>query len=132
MTLTEAIKQYVQAADGPVTGEMVRRAIAEHYPGQWKTSSVQAHLYACQVNNPKPYIHHPFADRYLYKNSDGTFVLYDEKTHGPNEWQPGDEVESEEGPDDLLQSSIGLERDLEGHLVQNLAQIEPGMEYVAR
>ncbi len=132
MTLAEAIKQYMQETAGPVTSDMVKRAVEERYPGQWKVSSVQAHLYACQINNPKAYIHHPSAERFLYKNSDGTFVLYDEKIHGPNEWAPGEEIESEEGPEELVQSSISLERDMEDHLVQDLGQIEPGLVYIAR
>ena len=29
------------------------------FPGQWKASTLQAHLYACVANNPKANIHHP-------------------------------------------------------------------------
>ena len=72
--------------------EVIRQFVDERYPGIWQPSTLTAHLYVCAINNPKSYIHHPHAKRFLYKNADGTFELYDEGSHGPNIWTP-DEAE---------------------------------------
>lgn len=131
-TMAQAIQNYVQGADGPVTAEKIKLAVEKDYPGQWRPTTLQAHLYACVVNNPKAYIHHPSARKFLYKNSDGSFELYSEEKHGPNEWAPppgGDEIE---GAEELIEASVSFERDMEEHLVNNLESIEPGLKLIAR
>jgi len=62
-TMAHAIKQYVQSVGGKVTAEQIKQAINAAHPGQWKASTLQAHLYACAANNPKAYIHHPSAEK---------------------------------------------------------------------
>ena len=131
-TMAKAIRAFVAAEDGKVTSAQIKRHVNTEYADQWTARTLQAHLYACVINNPKAYIHHKSADRFLYKNSDGTFEMYSETEHGPNEWAPiSDDTESEE-VDDLLETSIGLERDLEDHLVQHLDSIESGLVLVGR
>jgi endonuclease len=131
-TMAQAIRAYVQSAGGKVTADQVKRYINAEFPGKWKASTLQAHLYACVVNNPKAYIHHPSAEKFLYRNGDGTFELYSEPVHGPNEWMPpigDDEVTDVE---ELAETSISLERDIEDHLVHRLDAIEKGLKLVGR
>ena len=71
-TMAQAIKGFLGSTGGKVTGEQIKQAINTQYPGQWKATTLQAHLYACVANNPKAYIHHPSAQKFLYRNSDGT------------------------------------------------------------
>lgn len=131
-TMAQAVKKYIQAIGGKVTSEQIKHAINAEYPGQWKASTLQAHLYACAANNPKAYIHHPSAEKFLYRKTDGTFELYSEELHGPNEWAPteGEDEVAEVG--ELVETSISLERDIEDHLIHNLEAIEKGLKYVSR
>ena len=131
-TMAQAIKSYVQSAGGTVTAEQIKYAINAEYPNQWKPSTLQAHLYACAVNNPKAYIHHPSVEKFLYRNADGTFDLYSEAQHGPNEWAPpeGDDEVAEVA--ELVETSISIERDIEDHLVNNLEVVERGLTLVGR
>jgi hypothetical protein len=77
-TMAQAIRAYVQSIDEKVTSDQIKEAITTQYPDQWKSTTLQAHLYACVVNNPKAYIHHPFTQKFLYRHSDGSFEIYDE------------------------------------------------------
>jgi hypothetical protein len=131
-TLAHAVKTYVQSAGGPVTSDQIKKAISSQYPDQWKPSSLQAHLYACAVNNPKAYIHHPSAQRFLYRNSDGTFEIYSEERHGVNEWAPIEGDDEIAKVSELVETSISLERDIEDHLIHNLDAIEKGLTFVSR
>src|ERR1700752_4291404 len=125
-TMAQAIRAYIESSKGPVTADQIKRHINSNYPGQWKASTLQAHLYACAANNPKAYIHHPRAEKFLYRNADGTFEVYSENVHGPNEWAPSES--DDEGSDlgELADTSISLERDIEDHLVRHLDAIEKG------
>lgn len=131
-TMAQAVKSYVQSVSGPVTSDQIKKAINAQYPNQWKASTLQAHLYACAANNPKAYIHHPSTEKFLYRNLDGTFEIYTEDRHGPNEWAPteGEDEVAEVG--DLVETSISLERDVEDHLIRNLDSIENGLKFVSR
>ncbi|MBK9027608.1 MAG: DUF91 domain-containing protein [Propionivibrio sp.] len=131
-TMAQAVKKYIQSIGGKVTSEEIKQTINAEYPGQWKASTLQAHLYACAANNPKAYIHHPSAEKFLYRNTDGTFELYSEELHGPNEWAPteGEDEVAEVG--ELVETSISLERDIEDHLIHNLEAIEKGLKFVSR
>ena len=131
-TMAQVIRAYVESLGEPVTTEHIKRHIHTEFPVQWKESTLQAHLYGCVVNNPKAYVHHPYAEKFLYRNTDGTFELYSEEIHGPNEWAP--DISSDEASDvsELVETSISLERDIEDHLVHHLESIEKGMELVGR
>ena len=131
-TIAQAIKSYVQSAGDKVTAEQIKHAINVAYPNQWKPSTLQAHLYACAVNNPKAYLHHPAAEKFLYRNADGTFELYAEARHGPNEWAPPEGDDEVADVTALVETSISLERDIEDHLVNNLDAIERGLTLVGR
>ncbi|MBS3967316.1 MAG: DUF1016 family protein [Truepera sp.] len=131
-TLANAIKAHLDYADGRVTSEQIKQAINTKYPGQWKAATIQAHLYACVANNPKAYIHHPWARKFLYRNADGTFELYSEERHGPNEWAPPEGEDEIEPVSELAETSISLERDIEDHLIQHLNTLEKGLKFVAR
>ncbi len=54
------------------------------------------------------------------------------KKHGPNEWEPTEGEDETTEASELLEASIGLERDIEDHLINNLSAIEPGLELVSR
>ena len=88
-TMKQAIKEAFEQSEGALSKEVIRQFVDERYPGIWQPATLTAHLYACAINNPKSYIHHPHAKRFLYKNADGTFELYDEGSHGPNIWDAG-------------------------------------------
>ena len=78
-TMKQAIKEAFEQSEGALSKEVIRQFVDERYPGIWQPATLTAHLYACAINNPKSYIHHPHAKRFLYKNADGTFELYDEE-----------------------------------------------------
>ena len=131
-TMAEAIRSYVESVGGKVTSEQIKATITAEYPNQWKPTTLQAHLYACVVNNTKAYIHHPSARKFLYRNADGTFELYSEERHGPNEWAPSEGDDEATEVVELVETSISLERDIEDHLVSNLEVIEKGLKLVGR
>jgi hypothetical protein len=133
-TLAQAIKEYVTTI-GSATSEDIKREISKKYPNKWKITAIQAHLYACAVNQPKAYIHHRSYEKFLYKSVDGTFQIYDEVTHGPNKWAPQDENNNDNEVTEvaeLAENIISLERDMEDHLVQNISAIEEGMKVIQR
>lgn len=130
--MAQAIQGIVERAGRRLSSEDIKGEVEAVYPGKWKPATLQAHLYACSINNPKGYLHHPYAVKFLYKNSDGTFELYSEEKHGPNEWAPAEGEEAEGGAAELVEASISLERDIEDHLVNNLESLEPGLKLVAR
>src|SRR6476469_890623 len=131
-TMAQAIRAFVESAGGKVTAEQIKRHINAEFPNQWKPSTLQAHLYSCVVNNPKAYIHHPHSDRFLYRNAEGSFEIYSETLHGPNEWAPTESDDEATDVGELVETSIGLERDIEDHLVHHLDSIEPGLKLVGR
>jgi endonuclease len=131
-TMAQAIKKYVQSVGGKVTSEQIKLTINAEYPDQWKASTLQAHLYACVANNPKAYINNPFAEKFLYRNADGTFELYSEERHGPNEWAPSEGDDEVAEVSELVETSISLERDIEDHLIYNLEAIEKGLKFISR
>jgi RecB family endonuclease NucS len=134
-TMASAIKEFVQSCKGPVTRNEIERAVNQKYPGQWKDNTFTQHFYACAVNQPKAYIHHRSTEKFLFRNEDGTFEMYSEDAHGPNRWMPGAGDTGGGSPaeiEDLVESSISLERDLESHLISNLSAIEAGLKYVDR
>lgn len=137
-TMAQTIKAYLQAAGGRATASQIREHVEREHAGVWRPGTLTAHLYACSVNQPRAYIHHPSADRFLYRADDGTFELYDPDTHGPNVWassantapvgSPSDEQDVEE----LVEASISFERDVEAHLIRNLGTLEPGLKFIGR
>jgi len=129
--MAQAIKEGVVNAGGKANKPAIEAYVTKKYPGRWRPGTLTAHLYACAVNNPKAYIHHPHADRFLYRNDDGTFEIYDPKIHGENDWEPA-EGEGEETADEIVEASFSLERDIEDHLVANLQELEPGLKLVER
>jgi hypothetical protein len=131
-TMAEAIREFIAPLSRPASSDEIKSAVMSKYPDQWRPSTLQAHLYGCVVNNPKGYIHHPNARKFLYKNSDGTFEIYSEEKHGANEWQPSEGEGEPSGAEELIEAPIGLERDIEDFLVNNLGSIEPGLEFVSR
>jgi hypothetical protein len=100
---------------------------------------LNAHLYACVINNPKSYTNHKWADRFLFKDANDRFYLYDEESHGPNVWEPvsteaidSEELGSNETIEQLVETSISFERDVEEHLIRNLSSVEEGLVFVDR
>ena len=79
MTMSRAIKEAFGESGGTLSKEAIKQSVESRYPGKWRPTTLSAHLYACAINNPKAYVHHPHAERFLYKHTDGTFELYEEK-----------------------------------------------------
>ena len=131
-TMAQAIRSYLEATEGQVTAEQIRDHINSHYPDRWAESNLKAELYACAVNKPKAYVHHPYAKKFLYKHNDGTYELYSEQLHGPNEWVPDISDDETGGVAELAETTISLERDIEDHLVHHLETIEEGLKLVGR
>lgn len=131
-TMAQAIWEFLKSAGGKVKAEQIKQAINTQYPGQWKATTLQAHLYACAANNPKAYIHHPSTPKFLYRNADGTFDLYSEEQHGPNEWAPSEGEDEVAEISELAATSISLERDIEDHLIHHLDVLEKGLKFVGR
>jgi hypothetical protein len=131
LTLAQAIKTYMETVGHQVSSADIKHQINTQYPGRWKAATIQTLLYACVVNQPKAYVHYPSDPKFMYKNSNGYFELYSEGVHGANVWAPtigDDDADVEQ----LVESSITLERDLEDHLVSHLGQIEKGLQLVER
>ena len=128
-TMSQALKEAFEEDTGPLSRDAIRQSVESRYPGKWQPGTFGAHLYACAINNPKAYVHHPSAERFLYRRADGTFELYDEKAHGPNLWAPD---RAEDGSEQTVEASISLERDVEDRLVQRLDALEEGLKFVER
>ncbi len=134
-TMADAIREAFTAKGPQLTRREIKEYIESHHANEWEPSTLTAHLYACAVNNPKAYLHHKNAPRFLFRTPDDTFELYDEHIHGPNVWVPLETTTDDDGDDEaeqLLEASISLERDLEAHLVRDLGSIEPGLTFVDR
>ena len=130
-TLSRAIREAFGESGGALSREAIRQSVESRYPGEWRPATLRAHLYACAINSPRAYVHHPHAERFLYRLADGTFELYDEKAHGPNLWAP-DRAEDAEEAEQAVEASISLERDIEDQLVHQLAALEEGLTFVER
>ena len=129
-TMSQAIKEAFAESGVPLSREAIKQSVESRYPGEWRPATLRAHLYACAINNPRAYVHHPNSERFLYKLADGTFELYEEKAHGPNTWAPDEaEVVSAE---QAVEASISLERDIEDQLVHRLDALEKGLKFVGR
>ena len=88
-TMAQAIKEAFGERGGALSREAIKQSVESRYPGEWQPATLRAHLYACAVNNSRAYVHHPNAERFLYKLADGGFELYEEEAHGPNLWSAG-------------------------------------------
>ena len=132
MTMSRAIKEAFGESGGTLSKEAIKQSVESRYPGKWRLTTLSAHLYACAINNPKAYVHHPHAERFLYKHTDGTFELYEEKAHGPNLWAPNEAEDVSEEAEQAIEASISLERDIEDQLVHQLDALEEGLTFVGR
>lgn len=136
-TMAGAIRRFVEGFPDGVDASQIRLHVERAYPSRWTLGTLNTHLYACCVNQPKAYCHHPHAERFLYK-ADGRFHIYDAEKHGPNVWGPVDEGDLEEVVDedtkieDLIETSLSFERDVEEHLIRNLGVLEQGLRFVSR
>ena len=132
VTMSQAIKEAFGESGGALSREAIKQSVESRYPGKWQPTNLRTELYACAINNPKAYVHHPYSERFLYRHADGTFELYEEMVHGPNLWDPNREVDvSVEGEQDV-EASISLERDIEDQLVHQLDALEEGLTFVGR
>ena len=125
-TLAHVIRDMMTTLGGPQSRKAIREHVDSNYPGVWRPGALRAVLYASAVNNSLAYRHHPFSQRFLFKNPDETFSLYEEQVHGPNVWaaQAETDVDSDETTEELVEASVSLESDLEDHLVQHLDTLE--------
>ena len=132
-TMSQAIKEAFGESGGVLSREAIKQSVESRYPGKWQPTTLSAHLYACAINNPKAYVHHPHAERFLYKLADGTFELYEVTKHGENIWETnGDGHHREEMIEQAVEASISLERDIEDQLVHQLDALEEGLTFVGR
>ncbi|MFC0402951.1 endonuclease NucS domain-containing protein [Paraburkholderia rhizosphaerae] len=137
-TMAGAIRHFVESSPG-VTSREIRDHINSAYPKKWTPGTLNAHLYGCAVNQPKAYQHQKSAEKFLYRSEDGRFHIYDENKHGPNVWAPAvddptttGELDNEDTIEQLIETSISLERDVEEHLIRNLDALEKGLRFVER
>jgi len=138
-TMAGAIRQFVKSSPTGVTSRAIRDHINANYPDKWTPGTLTAHLYGCAVNQPKAYLHHKSAEKFLYRADDGRFFIYDESKHGPNVWAPvaedaliEEEAEAVDAIEQRIEASISFERDVEEHLIRNLGTLEKGLRYVER
>ena len=134
-----ALRQIVESSPAGATSREIRDYINSAYSGKSTPGTLTAHLYGCAVNQPKAYLHHKSAEKFLYRAGDGRFHIYDENKHGPNVWAPMEddlatvgEQDNEETIEQLIETSISLERDVEEHLIRNLGSLEAGLRFVER
>ena len=130
-TMSQAIKEAF-GEERRLSREAIKQSVESRHPGKWKPATLRAHLYACAINNRRAYVHHPHAERFLFKFTDGTFELYEEKAHGPNLWAPDEAEEVSEEAAQAVEVSISLERDIEDQLVHRLDALEEGLTFVER
>ena len=69
-TMSQAIKEAFGESGGVLSREAIKQSVESRYPGKWRPATLSAHLYACAINNPKAYVHHPNSERFLYKHAD--------------------------------------------------------------
>ena len=131
-TMAQAIREAFGESGGALSREAIKQSVESRYPEKWKPGTLSAHLYGCAINNPKAYVHHPNAERFLYKHADGAFELYEERVHGPNEWVPNEAEDVSEEAAQAVEASISLERDIEDQLVHQLDALEEGLTFVGR
>ncbi|WP_192560295.1 endonuclease NucS domain-containing protein [Pseudomonas allokribbensis] len=138
-TMAGALRRFIEKTSGGVTRKQIKDHIESSFPEKWSPGTLTAHLYACTINNPKAYIHHKWADRFLYRSEDGHFQLYDPQAHGVNTWAPSADIQTEDfeisdepNIEELVETSITLERDVETYLVRNLHILEKGLRFVDR
>ena len=131
-TMSQAIKEAFGERGGALSREAIKQSVESRYPGKWQPATLRGHLYACAINNPKAYVHHPNAERFLYKLADGTFELYEEEAHGPNLWVPNEAEDVSEEAAQAVEASISLERDIEDQLVRRLDALEEGLTFAGR
>ncbi|NIE72986.1 DUF91 domain-containing protein [Pantoea sp. Ap-967] len=138
-TLAEALRNYIEQATDGATRQEMRDYIDREFPKRWKPGAIAAHFYACTVNNPKAYIHHKWADRFFFRSEDGRFHRYSPELHGVNTWAPSANGDTDDFEDveeakieELVETSISLERDVETHLVRSLDSIEKGLRFIDR
>ena len=131
-TMSQAIREAFGGGGDALSREAIKQSVESSYPGEWRPATLRAHLYACAINNPRAYVHHPHAERFLYRRADGTFELYEEEAHGPNLWAPDETEEVSEEAAQAVEVSISLERDIEDQLVHRLDALEEGLTFVER
>lgn len=138
-TMAGAVRHFVESSSTGVTSREIRDHINAAYLDKWTPGTLTAHLYGCAVNQPKAYVHHKSAEKFLYRADDGRFFIYDERKHGPNVWAPvaedpliEEEVETVDAIEQRIEASISFERDVEEHLIRTLGTLEKGLRFVDR
>lgn len=88
-TMAKALRAYVVSLDGRrFSRDELRRHVDTTYPEWWAPGTLEQHLTACVVNNPRAYINHRSTHKFMFRHADDWLELYDEKKHGPNVWKP--------------------------------------------
>jgi hypothetical protein len=79
----QAIKEVLLELKRPASSNEIKKLINEKYPNKFKEATLNAHFYACSVNNRKAYLHgHKGIPKILYRRDDGKYELYDLEKHG--------------------------------------------------
>lgn len=106
----QAIKEVLLDLKRPASSNEIKELINEKYPNKFKESTLNAHFYACSVNNPKAYLHHKGIPKILYRRDDGKYELYDLKNMVSSLSIPTttNQRKNEQLPDNLLQQKICL------------------------
>ncbi|GGA24964.1 endonuclease NucS domain-containing protein [Dyella nitratireducens] len=138
-TMLSGIRQFIEQRPDGATTQEIRRHIEDTYPGRWSAGTLTTNLYACAVNQPGAYKHHRSTEKFLFKDVEGKFHIYESEKYGPNVWVPSEDDEtvsedpsSNEQIEQLIEASISFEKDVEAHLIRNLDSIEKGLRFVDR
>jgi hypothetical protein len=74
----EAVRASIRAGEKVTFGELYKRTRRR---GTWKESTLHQHLMALVVNLPPARLHWPGVAPFLMLNPDGTYELYDSRSH---------------------------------------------------
>jgi hypothetical protein len=133
-----AIKEAFEALGGVQRTSAILRWVNDRYPNRWEERTLGSHLRGCSVNNPIGIKYHPHFPRFLYKEGNGEFALYDPSRHGVFDergYAEGDRPEEVSALDELREISEELqsksefanEAQLRDYLARNLGLLEPGL-----
>ena len=78
----DAVRASIRAGERLSFGELHKRTKRRE---TWSDSTLYQHLMAPVANLPPARRHWPSINRFLLLNQDGTYELYDSRTHPPNE-----------------------------------------------
>ncbi len=134
-TCAEAVREAVTKTGRVMSAEEIINHIYRQYPERpWKKSTIRAHLIGCSVNHSSSR-HYPSFPKFLFTVGRGRVRLYQPEKNGiwkvdeqgarPIDRQVTEETGREQ--EIVQEAAIGLERDLENFIVEDLGALEDGL-----